>query len=974
MPEIKKAFLKGRMNKDLDERLLPEGEYRDASNIQISSTEANDAGTVQNVLGNKYANKTAAGTYTGTYGIGGKCVGSIENNETNKLYLFIKGTSINAIVEYNAVTETSIPVLVDARSGNTEDSKNILNFTDTKITGIAILQDYLIFTDNNSEPKIIDISDESIFKSGSLVDGVAAYDQTTQIGSVGNKEAFRESDITLVRKKPHNAPKVVVETTTDNSIPNLELRGSKIVTEGFEKPIYNEKFVKFAYRWKFKNGQYSAYSPFSETVFFPNSGPLGLTISSYSVEDGENTRMINNIVKASLFNVECGNGRNNSDIVNNIEYVDILYKESNNTNIYIYKTLSIADAETGYSGGIPINEESKKSIVPDDQLFRAYDNVPYRAKALDTVGNRLVFGNYKDGLDIEGFSPAFKDVSLFSRDFVEDEVTRTFFNASNVTSPGFLGVTNNTVKDSATVKSGRNYQIGIVFEDEYGRQTPVTTSPSGFKKVPFTTYSTGSAATDGFGKRFGITMDGLPPGVGGGGANGEEEFRGNGSRKEFVLKFPNKPKSINDFAVYVNDVNTPKLPKTTTANNDYDYNTATGAVTFTSAPSADARIIIDLNRIKRFKYFIKENRGQTYNFLVDKIEINTEDGGATAWLVIPSFEINKIGEEDSIILKKPLNTFTPANYGDVNGEGPDDYTFKVLDISEERPANMGGAAKYSDRFFVKIRNSDNLKKNLFAAQGTAGVNAAIPASDFRKVYKIALAETSADVEANGLALGAYSEAYGDQHMVHDFYLYSGLIYEILYPQSTAVSSAFDDNLDQNNICGNGSADGYAISTSNSGSAYDLSDIAHADGPLNVVQHVYYKYVTTNIPTEFYICYSSTAPTNSYGAAFGLENINVPAQFEVVPKELESLDVYYETAESWPIKNYGDYAISGTNQAQTLSFTNAFMGADGTESNRIKDNFNADLLENGVKLSTTITGEYTERHQKNSLIKNTVIFT
>jgi hypothetical protein len=93
MPEIKKTFLRGRMNKDLDERLLPDGEYRDASNIQISSTEANDAGTVQNVLGNKYANKTASGTYTGTYGMGGKCVGSIENNETNKLYLFIKGTS-----------------------------------------------------------------------------------------------------------------------------------------------------------------------------------------------------------------------------------------------------------------------------------------------------------------------------------------------------------------------------------------------------------------------------------------------------------------------------------------------------------------------------------------------------------------------------------------------------------------------------------------------------------------------------------------------------------------------------------------------------------------------------------------------------------------------------------------------------------------------------------------------------------------
>jgi len=35
------------MNKDLDERLLPDGEYRDASNIQISSTDGSDAGTAK---------------------------------------------------------------------------------------------------------------------------------------------------------------------------------------------------------------------------------------------------------------------------------------------------------------------------------------------------------------------------------------------------------------------------------------------------------------------------------------------------------------------------------------------------------------------------------------------------------------------------------------------------------------------------------------------------------------------------------------------------------------------------------------------------------------------------------------------------------------------------------------------------------------------------------------------------------------
>ena len=52
MPEIKNQFTGGKMNKDLDERLIPKGEYRDAMNIQVSTSEGSDVGTVQNILGN----------------------------------------------------------------------------------------------------------------------------------------------------------------------------------------------------------------------------------------------------------------------------------------------------------------------------------------------------------------------------------------------------------------------------------------------------------------------------------------------------------------------------------------------------------------------------------------------------------------------------------------------------------------------------------------------------------------------------------------------------------------------------------------------------------------------------------------------------------------------------------------------------------------------------------------------------------
>ena len=52
MPEIKHNFMKGKMNKDLDERLVPNGEYRDALNVQVSTSEGSDIGAVQNILGN----------------------------------------------------------------------------------------------------------------------------------------------------------------------------------------------------------------------------------------------------------------------------------------------------------------------------------------------------------------------------------------------------------------------------------------------------------------------------------------------------------------------------------------------------------------------------------------------------------------------------------------------------------------------------------------------------------------------------------------------------------------------------------------------------------------------------------------------------------------------------------------------------------------------------------------------------------
>tara|TARA_E500000318_G_scaffold18515_3_gene19302 strand:+ start:3045 stop:10133 length:7089 start_codon:yes stop_codon:yes gene_type:complete len=955
MPEIKKTFLRGRMNKDLDERLIPEGEYRDASNIQISSSESSDTGSVQNILGNRYANATldsnglpSVTSYTETYGLGGKCIGSIANEETNKLYLFIKGTSTNAIIEFNSTDKTSIPVLVDVRSNK------VLNFTDDKITGITILQNFLIFTDNNSEPKILDISDNSIFKlsTSHKVGGKPIYNQTTRINQHdGSTAPFVESDITLIKKKPHNAPRLILESTATNVVATPSIAANVAVTN--KTNIYEEKFVRFAYRWKFTNNQYSVFSPFSEPVFFPSS------TNDFDIDGGLNNQMSNNLTKASLVNLECGNGLNSTDIVNNIKSIDIIYKESRNTNTYLYKTIKYSDFINNslFSAGIEVTKESKKSILPDTQLFRAYDNVPYAAKALDVVGNRLVFGNYKDGIELEGYIPTFHSINTSTRSYVEDEVSRKYFGASNIATTGFLGATNDTIKDMSTIKSGRNYQIGLVFEDEYGRQTPVVTDETGFKTVEFDTGFNSSS----FGLKFDITMSGLPPGV--------QKIIGNGTVKDFDLTFLNKPESINDFKVFfgAGASAVEKIPTT-----DYTYNSNTGTVTFVSAPSANTIVIFDRNQIKRFKYYIKQNSEQYYNFAVEEVRSNNEDS-TTVWLVVPSYEINKIQKGDRIILKKQLNTNQPINYAlDTDGSTAtevSDYKFRILEISNNKPANIDSPESYPDKFFIKVKKKNSITKRITSSQGSGGIDTRINRDDF------VILPFGSSSPSNSLFLGQTITPQYEDHEHTEYYFKDGRVYELVkkHDVSTTIYNTFDTSNNSGNTSGltfNTTKDSVAnfanlpddIKKSNWAGAYTDSTGTIVDIFVTVDSH--------DFATNFFIGYASNTAQHGSDGNDIVPNSS-PAIFETIPKENKELDIYYETSQSFPISQYGEMSSGEITEPelehQVLNFTNAFLLSNGVESNRIEDDFNQHVLEPGVRVSTTINQDYNKRNQKSGLI-------
>ena len=82
MPIIKNGFDKAAMNKDFDERIVPSGQYRDAMNIQVSTSEGGNVGTVQNILGNtRVENLIPIGIEGLLTGQEFKCVGAVADEK-----------------------------------------------------------------------------------------------------------------------------------------------------------------------------------------------------------------------------------------------------------------------------------------------------------------------------------------------------------------------------------------------------------------------------------------------------------------------------------------------------------------------------------------------------------------------------------------------------------------------------------------------------------------------------------------------------------------------------------------------------------------------------------------------------------------------------------------------------------------------------------------------------------------------------
>ena len=87
MPIVTTNFIRGRMNKSVDERLLPPGEYVDAMNLRLGSTETTEVGAVENSKGNtQLTTLSFSGQNLSTQAT---CIGAYQDSANETLYWFV---------------------------------------------------------------------------------------------------------------------------------------------------------------------------------------------------------------------------------------------------------------------------------------------------------------------------------------------------------------------------------------------------------------------------------------------------------------------------------------------------------------------------------------------------------------------------------------------------------------------------------------------------------------------------------------------------------------------------------------------------------------------------------------------------------------------------------------------------------------------------------------------------------------------
>jgi len=472
MAEVKNAFIKSKMNKDLDARLIPQGEYRDAVNIQVSKSEGDDVGALENVLGN--VSRVDFEEHSGVSNL--TCIGYFVSEFSGKVYLFFtdytdlydKSTNPtynpnanNFIYECdlssnpNPTASASIKKLVEGA---------FLNFSSNKpIIGVNVLEDFLFFTDNRNQPRKINI---------------ALANQE----NINNPTYYStEDNISVAKYYPYEPISLVKESTVapgsdecamydafSEFIPLNESTSPNVTNPYYDAnfpgdpKFLEDKFVRFSYRFKFEDGEYSLIAPFTQPCFIPKQ-------DGYFLEGDEQQTFASTIVdfmenKVNKIDLQIPLPVVADDLKNSfhVSEIDIIYKESDGLALQVVETIQVKDI-TGTNTVFEYVYLSQKpyKTLPEDEITRVYDKIPVKALGQEIISNRVVYSNFQD----KHTPPKFIKYQVGANEKYEPSSALPFVNSKT------------TIEyPNHTLKRNRNYQVGVVLSDRYGRQSTVILS------------------------------------------------------------------------------------------------------------------------------------------------------------------------------------------------------------------------------------------------------------------------------------------------------------------------------------------------------------------------------------------------------------------------------------------------------------------------------------------------------------------
>jgi len=396
--KVKNSFLGGRMNKDVDFRILPKNQYIHAENVRIIAPDGSNAGAAKIPFGNTQITNFDFGTNATWHG-------HDVDTFSNKLRWAVRSDRGNYVVEYDSDTQTSEVILQDERP----PALNVLNFQEGfEATDMRILNDsdngksFLFITDDLNEIRYFN----------------------TERAKTFTQSAFEETDISLLKNPPLSAPTLVLDNDVSVQDNNIE-----------------RKFISFAYRYRYLDDEYSAFSPFSEFAFEAKRFQFDYATST-------NNSMFNN---ANVIDITLNTGDKR------VIGIDLLFKESGSNSVYVVEKFSKDDQGWNDDEFQTVRFSNSKiyQVLESRQLNRIFDNVPRRAKGLEIINNRPIFGNYTENYDIVDASGNIITPSL-SLSYVSET---TMIGASY-----------------PTAKSNRDYEIAIAYLDGKGRITTPFTS------------------------------------------------------------------------------------------------------------------------------------------------------------------------------------------------------------------------------------------------------------------------------------------------------------------------------------------------------------------------------------------------------------------------------------------------------------------------------------------------------------------